>query len=223
MQKLFKITVDCLVFAYDNRTNELKLLLIKRNNEPCKGQWALPGGFVKRTEEFVDTALRKLGEETGAKNIFLEQLNGYGLTDPSPQNRIVSIAFYALIKLDDFAPSDTNNHQYKWAHIKSIPALPFDHTRKVNDAIQRIKERAHVKPVVFNLLPGKFSLNQLQNIYEEIFDLSLDNRNFRRKAKSLEYLEPLDEFENNVSRRPGRLYTFNESKFKEVTDNLFIL
>jgi 8-oxo-dGTP diphosphatase len=223
VQKFYKITVDCLIFAYDNSTSELKLLLIKRNNEPCKGEWALPGGFVNRTEEFVDTALRKLGEETGAKNIFLEQLDAYGLTDPSSQNRIVSIAFYALIKLDDFAPSDTNSHQYKWAYIKNIPPLPFDHTRKVNDAIQRIKERVHVKPVAFNLLPAKFSLNQLQKIYEEIFDINLDNRNFRRKAKSLEYLEPLDEFENNVSRRPGRLYIFKESKFKEVTDNLFIL
>ena len=223
MQNFYKITVDCLVFAYDNSTSEMKLLLIKRNNEPCMGEWALPGGFVNRTEEFIDTALRKLSEETGAKNIFLEQLNAYGLTDSSLQNRIVSIAFYALIKLDDFSPSEANSHQYKWVHIKNIPTLPFDHTRKVNDAIQRIKERVHVKPVVFNLLPAKFSLNQLQKIYEEIFDINLDNRNFRRRAKGLKYLEPSNEFEDNVSRRPGRLYAFKETKFREAADNLFIL
>lgn len=209
----FKITVDCLVFAYDNVTNQLKLLLIKRNNEPAKGAWALPGGFVKKTEEFIDTALEILSQETGAKNIFLEQLKGYSLTDPSPDNRIVSIAFYALIKLEDFRPATDNSHTYQWVHINDMLPLPFDHSQKVQDAIQKIKDSINVRPIVFNLLPSRFTLNQLQKIYEEIFTIKLDNRNFRRKVKGLHYIQSLNELEDNVSRRPGMLYSFNEQEY----------
>jgi ADP-ribose pyrophosphatase YjhB (NUDIX family) len=215
--KLFKITVDCLVFAYDNIDDKLKVLLINRNNEPAKDRWALPGGFVRETEEFVETAKRKLLLETGARNLYLEQLNAYSLTDISSENRIVSIAFYALIKLQDFSPSNINSHLYKWVTLKNIPQLPFDHGQKLKDAIERIKEHALIKPLVFNLLPSKFSLNQLQKIYEEIYNIDLDNRNFRRKIKNLEYIEPINELENNVSRRPGMLYKFNKSKFDKAT------
>lgn len=215
--KLFRITVDCLVFAYDNIDDKLKVLLIKRNNEPAKDRWALPGGFVRETEEFVETAKRKLLLETGAENLYLEQLHAYSLTDISSENRIVSIAFYALIKLQDFAPSNINSHLYKWVTLKNIPQLPFDHGEKLKDAIERIKEHALIKPLVFSLLPSKFSLNQLQKIYEEIYNTDLDNRNFRRKIKNLEYIEPLKELEKNVSHRPGMLYKFNKSKFDKTT------
>ena len=211
----FKIALDCIVFAYENLSNELKVLLINRNNEPAKGEWALPGGFVKQTEEFVTTAKRKLIEETGATRLYLEQLQAYSLTDPSPDNRIASVAFYSLIKMEDFSPLQANNHIYKWVNIKKVTKLPFDHTTKINDAIQRIKEKIHTKPIIFDLLPKKFTINQLQKIYEEIYDIQLDNRNFRRKAKSLPYLEPLNEVEENVSRRPGELYKFNKHNYEK--------
>jgi ADP-ribose pyrophosphatase YjhB (NUDIX family) len=209
----FRLTIDCVVFAYDNKGNQLKILLIKRNNEPAKNQWALPGGFVTTTEEFIETAKKKLKEETGAGNIYLEQLNAYSLTDPSPENRIVSIAYYSIMKLDEFSPTDINNHIYKWAHVKDIPQLPFDHGQKVKDAISRVKERISSMPIVFNLLPSDFSINQLQKIYEEIYDVKLDNRNFRKKAKKLTYLEPLNKLEQNVSHRPGLLYRFNKAAY----------
>lgn len=219
----FKIAIDCLVFAYDSTANELKLLLIRRNNEPAKDQWALPGGFVKETEEFVDTALRKLRQETGAKDIFLEQLKSYSLTDPSPENRIISIAFYALIRLENFVPSNDNDHLYTWTHTKNIPFLPFDHSQKVHDAIRLIKQNTRIKPLVFSLLPSKFTLNQLQKIYEEILDTTLDNRNFRRKVKGFKYIEPLHELEDNVSRRPGMLYSFNESEYILAASKLSVI
>ncbi len=226
---VFKIAVDCLVFAYDNSANQLKLLLVKRNKEPAKGTWALPGGFVKETEEFIDTALRILNRETGAKNIFLEQLKGYSLTDSSPDNRIASIAFYALLKLEDFSPThnnsptSNNSHTYQWAHINDVLPLPFDHTRKMQDAIRKIKESVHVRPVAFSLLPSRFTLNQLQKIYEEILAVKLDNRNFRRKIKGLKYIRPLHELETNVSRRPGMLHSFDEKEYIVAADKLTVI
>lgn len=220
MQIKFRITVDCLVFAYDNHTSKLKILLIKRKNEPAKGEWALPGGFVNETEEFLDTALKKLETETGATDIFLEELNAYSMTDPSPSNRLVSIAFYAIIKLDDFNPSHDNSHIYKWQTVDTAPRLPFDHTRKLNDGLQRIKERVFVKPIIFKLLPQKFTLNNLQALYEQVFHVELDNRNFRRKCMNLCYIKELDEYEQNVSRRPGKLYEFDESKFNETMEKV---
>lgn len=210
----FKLTVDCVVFAYDNKLPQLKVLLIKRNNEPARGQWALPGGFVNSTEEFIDTAQKKLKQETGADSIYLEQLKAYSLTDPSPDNRIVSIAFYSIIKLDEFNPLDINNHIYRWASVKDMPELPFDHGQKVKDAIARVKESMNTRPLVYNLLPAYFSLNQLQKIYEEIYNIKLDNRNFRRKVKKLTYLTASEKLEENVSHRPGLLYSFNRSAYE---------
>jgi 8-oxo-dGTP diphosphatase len=216
----FKLAVDCAVFAYDQQKSEVKLLLIKRNKLPETGKWALPGGFVKQNEEFIDTAKRKLNLETGAKDIFLEELNSYSLTDPSIENRIASIAFYAIIKFEEFIPDDENSHIYRWVNINQVPPLPFDHHRKVSDALQQLKERSLVKPILYKLLPAKFSLNQLQELYEQIYKIEVDNRNFRRKVLNLSYIEELDEYEANVSRRPGKLYHFNEDKFNEVSKNL---
>lgn len=214
---LFKITVDCLVFAYDIAEEQMKVLLIKRNNTPHKNKWALPGGYVNGLEEFIDTAKRKLQNETGIKNVYIEQLNAYSLTDSSPDNRIVSIAFWGLIKLQDFQPADLNSHYYEWFNINKAPSLPFDHNKKLIDAIERVKNYAQIKPLLFKLLPTKFSLNQLQRIYEEIYDIHLDNRNFRRKVKNFNYIEPLNEFEKKVSRRPSELYRFNKLKFEKYT------
>ncbi|MTI31526.1 NUDIX hydrolase, partial [Xanthovirga aplysinae] len=195
---LFKIAVDCVILAYDHANNQLKILLIKRLNEPEKGRWALPGGFVNKTEEFIDTAKNKLWLETGVSNVYLEQLKAYSLTDSSPQERIASIAYYALIKFEEFKPSSKSSHLFQWVNYKDIPELPFDHQKKVNDAIERIKESIKTKHLVFHLLPKKFPLNQLQKFYEELYEVKIDNRNFRKKIKGLPYVAELDEMEANV-------------------------
>ncbi|WP_400262927.1 NrtR DNA-binding winged helix domain-containing protein [Sphingobacterium sp. SG20118] len=216
----FKLTVDCVVFAYDQINGQIKVLLIKRNNAPEKGAWALPGGFVKKNKEFIEIANEKLRSETGAQDIFMEYLNSYSLTDPSEDNRIASIAFYAIIKLEDFITDHEKSHIYHWANIKELPQLPFDHGQKVADAHILLKERSFVKPILYKLLPIRFSLNQLQELYEQIYSLNVDNRNFRRKVLNLSYIEELDEYEKNVSRRPGKLYKFNEQLFNDATKNI---
>lgn len=213
MKIFFKITVDCVVFAYDNEHSQLKILLIKRKNEPEIGKWALPGGFIKKNEEFIDTAATILSVETGADNLFLEQLKSYSLTGMKKNNRIASVAFYAIIRLEKFCPSMENSHIYSWVPVKDRPKLPFDHDLKVSDGLERIKEQVNFKPIIFELLPEKFTLNQLQKLYEEIYNLRLDNRNFRRKILKFQYIKELDEYEKNVSRRPGKLYQFDPTQF----------
>lgn len=216
----FRIAVDCVIVAYDNQFNELKILLVNRVNEPEKGRWALPGGFVSKTEEFIETAKHKLWHETGVKNIYLEQLQAYSLTDKSTKNRIASIVYYALIKFEDFSPTAQSSHLSKWFSFKEIPALPFDHQQKVNDAINRMKESLKIKPIVYFLLPSKFPLNQLQRFYEEVYNIKLDNRNFRKKVKNLSFIEELNELEANVSHRPAKLYRFNKKKFQEFLNSI---
>lgn len=216
----FRIAVDCIIVAYDQAVNQLKVLLVKRVNEPEKGSWALPGGFVDQVEEFVETARRKLWQETGVRDVYLEQLQAYSLTDSSAENRIASIAYYALIKYGDFAPTPGHTHLSRWFPLGEVPALPFDHGQKVQDAVRQIKAAIRLKPIVFYLLPARFPLNQLQKFYEEVYQIKLDNRNFRKRVKNVPYLEELDEVESNVSHRPGRLYQFNREKFEAFLDSI---
>ena len=211
---LFTISVDCVVFAYDPADAKLKLLLIKRKNEPAKNEWARPGGFVHKPEEFIEIANRKLVEETGVRDIYLEQLNFYALTGVSETGPVASVAFFALIRYDAFVRSEDSSHVCQWIHFKKVTQLPFDHTRKVKDAIERIKETIRVRPIIFSLLPKKFPLNQLQRFYEQLYGKKIDNRNFRRKIKSLEGIEPLEEMETGVMHRPSQLYRFNKNSQK---------
>lgn len=211
--KLFKIAVDCVILGYDNRSSQLKILLTKRVNDPSKDQWALPGGFVTQTESFEQTAKSILSRETGLQNIYLRQLRAYSLTDPSEENRIASIAYFSLVKFNDLTITEASQ-SWEWFHFKEYPQLPFDHDHKVKHAIERVKELIQLEPVVFYLLPSKFPLNQLQKFYEELYEKELDNRNFRKKIKKSGHIECLNEFEKNVSHRPGHLYQFNLTKYK---------
>ncbi|MEL6562496.1 MAG: NUDIX domain-containing protein [Bacteroidota bacterium] len=210
--KYFKIAVDCVILGYDNRSNQLKILFTKRVNHPNKNQWALPGGFVTETESFEETAKAILKRETGVHNIYLRQLRAYSLTDPSEENRIASIAYFSLVKFDDLVVAEASQ-SWKWFHFRDYPELPFDHGKKVKHAIERVKQLVRIEPVVFNLLPIKFPLNQLQKVYEELYEKKLDNRNFRKRIKKLNYIEASNEFEKNVSHRPGLLYQFNMKKY----------
>ena len=212
--KYFKIAVDCIILGYDNHSNQLMILLTRRINNPSKGEWALPGGFVTETETFEETAKAILERETGFQDIYLRQLNAYSLTDPSEDNRIVSIAYYSLIKFNDIERAEASQ-SWKWFHFKDYPTLPFDHGTKVLHAIERVRQLVKIEPVVFNLLPTKFPLNQLQKVYEELYEKKLDNRNFRKKIKKLSYIQALNEFETNVSHRPGNLYRFNLEAYQK--------
>ncbi|AUD06160.1 NUDIX hydrolase [Spirosoma pollinicola] len=213
----FKLTVDCVVLAYDHTLNRLLVLLTKRSKEPQLGRWALPGGFVTRTEEFIHTAQRKLEEETGVRDLYLEQLKAYSLTDASIHNRIASVAFYALLKWADYAPMLVDTNRNQWVPVNQMPALPFDHPQKVADALTRLKQTIKTSPVAFYLLPIKFSLKQLQQVYELIYGYLVDTRNFRKGVKGLPYITAINEVESNVSHRPAQLYRFDLNSYQVFT------
>ncbi|RZK61216.1 MAG: NUDIX domain-containing protein [Hymenobacter sp.] len=213
MPILLKLAVDCLILAYDPADNQLKILLIQRENEPARGQWALPGGFVDEPEEFAATAARKLRQETGVALGYLEQVRAYALTDPTAGQRLASVAYYALLNFADYAPAADRTHLARWFALADLPALPFDHGRKVQDTWQRLRETARSRPVPLHLLPRKFPLNQLQKFYEALYQVPLDNRNFRKWVKGRPYIEALAEVETNVSHRPSQLYQFQEAAY----------
>lgn len=210
-----RIAIDCVVIGYSVEEDSFKILLVQRSNEPKKGAWALPGGFVKQTETFEVTAKHILKKETGIRYIFIDQLKAYSLTGCEDSNRIISIAFFSIVNMER-VKIDKAEQFSKWFDLYKIPDLPFDHKKKVEDTIAYLKTHVNTQPYLFKLLPAKFTLNQLQRIYECLFNVSIDNRNFRKKAKQLAYIVQLNELTMKTSRRPAHLYKFNALKYKKA-------
>lgn len=209
------LTVDCVIFGLDNE--ELKVMLIQRNLGPFEGQWALPGGFVHVEETLEEAAQRELFEETGIKDVFLEQLYTFGDVHRDPRERIVSVAYYALVNLEGHeikASSDARNAA--WFSITDIPRLAFDHDRIFATALRRLKGKIRYQPIGFELLPEKFALSQLQKVYELILEKPLDKRNFRKKILKMGILKELDEIQQDVSHRAARLYSFDKKKYDRM-------
>jgi 8-oxo-dGTP diphosphatase len=210
------VTVDCVVFGLDDQ--DLKVLLIQRDNEPFAGRWALPGGFVKMDETLEESALRELREETGLTKVFLEQLYTFGNPGRDPRERVVTIAYYALVKLlDHKVQAATDAREAAWFAVDDLPKLCFDHDTILDTALKRLQGKVRYQPIGFELLPPKFSLTQLQRMYEIILERPLDKRNFRKKVISLDILDELDEVEQDVAHRAARLYRFNERKYRQMT------
>lgn len=209
------LTVDCVVFGFGE--GELKVLLIQRGLEPFKGKWALPGGFV-RVEETVDEAARReLEEETGLKNVFLEQLYTFGTVDRDPRERVVSVAHYALVKLSDHkAMAATDAANAEWFPVSKLPKLAFDHAEIVETALARLQGKVRYQPVGFELLPPKFTLSELQHLYEAILGVELDKRNFRKKVLSFGLLIGLDETQMAGRHRPAQLFRFDANKYEKL-------
>jgi 8-oxo-dGTP diphosphatase len=175
------LTVDCVVFGYDER--ELKVLLIQRGLDPFKGRWALPGGFVRVDETLEEAARRELREETGLRNVFLEQLYSFGTVDRDPRERVVSVAYFDLVKLSDHrARAATDAAEAEWFPVSKVPKLAFDHAEILATALSRLKGKVRYQPIGFELLPPEFTLSQLQHLYEAILGEELDKRNFRKKV-----------------------------------------
>ena len=209
------LTVDCVVFGYDE--GELKVLLIQRGLEPFKGRWALPGGFVRVDETLDDAARRELAEEAGLKNVFLEQLYTFGAVERDPRERVVSVAYYALVKLSDHrAKAATDAANAEWFPISRTPKLAFDHGDILATALARLKGKVRYQPIGFELLPPKFTLSQLQQLYESILETSLDKRNFRKKVLGLGLLAPLEETQMAGRHRPAQLFRFDQEKYKKL-------
>ena len=215
------LTVDCAVFGLDEE--DLKLLLIRRDLEPYRGRWALPGGFVEMEETLEQAALRELHEETGLARVFLEQLYTFGDPGRDPRERVVSVAYYALVNLrDQRIQAATDAADAAWFAVQECDDLAFDHDRIVEVALDRLKGKVRYQPIGFELLPSKFTLYQLQRLYETILERELDKRNFRRKVQATGLLVPLDEVQKDVAHRAARLYRFDRKKYRQLSRQGFL-
>lgn len=209
------LTVDCVVFGFDE--GDLKLLLIQRDIEPFEGRWALPGGFVRVDESLEEAALRELQEETGVSKVYLEQLYTFGRPDRDPREHVVTVAYYALVKLSNHSvKAATDARNAAWFDVCDLPRLAFDHDDIIEVALQRLKGKVRYEPLGFELLPPKFTLTQLQHLYETILETTLDKRNFRKKILAMDLLLETDEIEQDVAHRAARLYRFDEAKYKQL-------
>ena len=210
------VTVDCVVFGIDE--GDLKVLLIQRQLEPFAHGWALPGGFVLMEESLDDAAMRELREETGLHRVFLEQLYTFGDPRRDPRGRVITVAYYALVNLADHklqAATDAEN--VGWFAASDLPTLAFDHAGIVEVARERLRGKVRYAPIGFELLPPKFTLTQLQRLYEIVLERELDKRNFRKKVLGMGLLEETDEVEKDVAHRAARLYRFDRRKYKKLT------
>lgn len=218
-KRKFHVAVDCIIFGFDRK--KLKLLCIKRDFEPERGQWSLMGGFLDAEEDIDQAAARVLFKLTGIKNIFLEQLQAYGERFRDPAGRVISIAYYALIDSVRFDKQISRTYDASWFSLDQIPHLVFDHRQMVDKAIKRLRRKCRTQPVGFELLPEKFTLPQLQLLYEEIFGRTFDKRNFRKKILSMGILEKLDEKDKRGSRKGAFLYRFDKERYDTLMNNGF--
>jgi 8-oxo-dGTP diphosphatase len=215
------VAVDCIIFGYDILEKELKLLLIKRNFNPAKGSWSLEGGFVEGNENLDEAACRILRKLTGLETIYLSQSYSYGETDRDPGARVISIAYFALIKIRDINKELTKKNGAHWRSISRLPVLIFDHSEMVKRALADLQNQIKVKPVGFELLPEKFTLVQLQDLYEAIYQRKVDKRNFRKKIVSMGILEKLEEKEKETSKKGAYYYKFNKNRYERLKQNSF--
>jgi len=214
------LTVDCVVFGVDE--GALKVLLIERGEKPFKGALALPGGFVRMNETIDEAAARELKEETDIGKVYLEQLYTFGTPKRDPRGRVVTVAYFGLVNRVEHQPTAaTDASAAAWHPVRKLPTLAFDHRAIVDLAIERLRAKVRYAPIGFELLPTKFSLTQLQRLYETILERDLDKRNFRKKVASLEILVDTGETEKNVPRRAAQLYRFDRRKYKQLTRSGF--
>jgi ADP-ribose pyrophosphatase YjhB (NUDIX family) len=211
------VAVDCIIFGFDG--SQLKALLIKRGFEPEKGKWSLMGGFVGKDENADEAATRVLYSLTGMKDIYMEQLYTFSDVDRDSAGRVISIAYFALINIADYSEQLQLEHEAKWFLLNRMPPLIFDHKQMVKKAVVRLQEKVVAHPVGFELLPTKFTLPQLQSLYEAIYDTPLDKRNFTKKILSLGVLSKLNEKEKASSRKGAYYYVFDSLKYKKMQAN----
>ncbi|MDQ1096098.1 MULTISPECIES: NUDIX hydrolase [Chryseobacterium] len=213
------VAVDCIIFGFDGE--HLKILLVKRNFEPQLGEWSLMGGFVGSEETADEAAKRVLNTLTGLSNIYMEQLNSYTEINREPTARIISISYYALIHIEkDFQLNE--NYSAQWFELQNAPNLIFDHNEMVKDAVLRLRRRASTRPIGFELLPEKFTMKDLQNLYEAIFSETFDKRNFTSKINGMDILVKTDEKDMTSSKKGSFLYRFDEKKYNKKISQGFM-
>ena len=214
-QSYFKsaFTVDNVIFGFE--AGILQVLLIKRNIEPAIGKWALPGNFVEPNEDLDAACSRVLEQLTGVRDVYLEQVKTFGRVDRHPFGRVITVAYYSLVKSSNFIlfPSSIAG-KAKWQPVNEIGEMPFDHNEILDACLERLRLRVRARPIGFELLPRKFTLTELQNLYEAILNTELDKRNFRKKILSMGLLIDLNELQEGVAHRPAKLYQFDEKAYE---------
>ena len=216
------VTVDCVIFGLDS-SHDLKVLLIERKKEPFRGKWALPGGFVEMDEPLEEAALRELEEETGIREVFIEQLYTFGQPGRDPRGRVISVAYYALVNLEQHpVEAATDARSVEWFTLDDIPPLAFDHRQILDLAIERLRGKVRYQPIGFELLPEQFTLTQLQQLYETILgvDEPLNKRNFRTKILKMGVLRETGK-QKGVTHRPATLYSFDKEKYEELVESRY--
>ncbi len=213
------VSIDCIIFGFDQ--NQLNLLLFKRKIDPFKGEWSLVGSFVNPEEDVQNAAVRVLQEYTGIDEIFMEPLAWYGDVDRDPGGRVISMAYYSLVRIDESKVIKADSYQAKWFAIDEIPPLILDHDQMVQDALDKLRRKARYEPIGFELLPEKFTLPHLKRFYDAIYQKDLDRRNFRKKIISMGILTKLDEKDKSTSKKGAYLYQFDADKYEELRSKGF--
>ena len=208
------LSVDCIIFGFDE--GKLKVLIGKRQMDPGRCEWSLYGGFVASDESVDDAATRTLYELTGLRNLFMRQVGAFGKVDRDPGERVVSIAYYALINVKDYDDELRLQHGVKWVDINEIPQLYSDHNEMVRKARKLMQQKLAQEPVGFRLLPSLFTLTQLQNLYEAVNGAELDKRNFRKRIKEMDFIEKTELVDKTSSKRGAYLYRFNKRAYNEA-------
>jgi len=215
----YLVAVDCIIFGFIE--GEIKLLIIKRSFDPGKGSWSLMGGFVGPDESMDEAGYRILSELTGLKDLYMTQLYTHGEISRDPGSRVISTSYYSLIKIQDIDPDHEMNSNARWCPINELPELIFDHGKMVEMALTSLRDEAHRKPIGFELLPPKFTIPQLQSLYEAIYQQKFDKRNFRKSILKMNLLDQLDEKDKENSKKGAFYYRFNKEKYQELLRNGF--
>ena len=208
----FYVGVDCIIFGFEK--GQLSLLLLQRDFEPAKGQWSLMGGFVQENESADDAAKRVLYELTGLKDVYMEHIGAFGEIHRDPGERVISLAYYALVNINEYDRELVQRHNAHWLNIEELPDLIFDHNQMVEKARTAMKEKASTAPIGFNLLPELFTLTQLQSLYEAIYGETMDKRNFRKRIADMGFIEKTDKIDKTGSKRGAYLYKFNDKAYQ---------
>ena len=209
----FYIGIDCIIFGFSE--GEISLLLLKRNFEPAMGEWSLMGGFVQKDESVDDAAKRVLAELTGLENVYMEQVGTFGAIDRDPGERVISVAYYALININEYDREHVITQTTYRIGPTADPTLIFDHPQMVEKARKLMQQKASVEPIGFNLLPKLFTLSQLQSLYEAIYGEAMDKRNFRKRVAEMDYIEKTDKIDKLGSKRGAALYKFNSKAYRK--------
>jgi ADP-ribose pyrophosphatase YjhB (NUDIX family) len=208
------VALDCIIFGFNQK--DLNILLIKRGFEPEKGKWSLMGGFLRADESLNQAAERILEELTGLTGVYMEQLYAYGAVGRDPVTRTISVAYYALIKTDHYDPSLGGSYHAQWFPVSAVPPLILDHEQMVQRALNQLQEKSRTQPVGFELLPEKFTMPQLKNLYEAINDREYDPRNFSKKIATMEWIVKLDEKDKATSRKGAYYFRFDKDRYRKL-------